>query len=205
MLDGLREAVAKLPLTFIVRHGETAWNHEGRLQGQSDTDINARGRAQATANGEHLGRLIGQAETFSFVSSPMRRTRETMERLRTAMGLDPHAYRTDERLRELSFGDWQGFSYDELEAREPGITAERQADKWRFVPPGEGAESYAGLLERVAPAILELRQPTVCVTHGGVIRTLFVMSGTLTPDEASTTGIPQDRLLRLEGGRLEWV
>lgn len=205
MLDKLPEAVARLPLTFFVRHGQTAWNHEGRLQGQSDTDINALGQSQATANGVHLAQLIGRAESFDFVASPMRRTRETMERLRAAMGLDPKAYRTDPRLKELSFGDWQGFSYGELEQREPGVTAERMADKWRFVPPGVGAESYSGLLERVAPAILEFRQPTVCVTHGGVIRTLFVMTQTLSPDEAASADTPQDRILRLEQGRLAWV
>lgn len=202
MFDG---ALAALPQAFFVRHGQTAWNSEGRLQGQSDTDINALGREQATANGLRLKQLIGRAEGFDFVASPMRRTRETMERLRTAMGLDPHAYRTDARLKELSFGDWQGFRYDELEERDPGVTAERKADKWRFVPPGEGAESYAGLLERVAPAIQGFAQPTVCVTHGGVIRTLFVMTGTLSPDDAAAADTPQDKVLRLSDGMLEWL
>lgn len=198
------EAIRRLPLIYFVRHGETAWNAEGRLQGQSDIDISPVGRSQADRNGRELKSLIGSAEGFDFVASPMRRTRETMERLRAAMGLDPHAYRTDKRLVELSFGDWQGFSYEDLEKRDPGITAERAADKWCFVPPGEGAESYALLLERVRPAILGFRQPTVCVTHGGIIRTLFVMSGMLTTDEASVVDTPQNKILRLEAGRLAW-
>lgn len=199
------EAIARLPLIYFVRHGETAWNAEGRLQGQSDTDISAHGREQADGNGARLKELIGRAQGFDFVASPMRRTRETMERLRTAMGLDPQAYRTDPRLVELSFGDWQGFSYEELEQRDPGVTAERLADKWRFVPPGEGAESYALLLERVRPAILGFREPTVCVTHGGIIRTLFVMAGALTPDEAAVVDTPQNKILRLEAGKLDWL
>ncbi|MBE7184876.1 MAG: histidine phosphatase family protein [Methylobacterium mesophilicum] len=199
------EAIARLPLIYFVRHGETAWNAEGRLQGQSDTDISAHGREQADSNGARLKELIGRAQGFDFVASPMRRTRETMERLRAAMGLDPQAYRTDPRLVELSFGDWQGFSYEELEQRDPGVTAERLADKWRFVPPGEGAESYALLLERVRPAILGFRGPTVCVTHGGIIRTLFVMAGALTPDEAAVVDTPQNKILRLDAGKLDWL
>ncbi|WP_292201188.1 histidine phosphatase family protein, partial [Mesorhizobium sp.] len=139
------------PLVYIARHGQTQWNAEGRLQGQADTDINELGREQATQNGRRLADLIGNAADFDFVASPMRRTRETMELMRAAMGLDPLAYRTDPRLVELSFGDWQGFTFAELEKRVPGSTKSRRAAKWDFQPPGEGAESYEMLLERIKP------------------------------------------------------
>ncbi|TGP16526.1 phosphoglycerate mutase family protein, partial [Mesorhizobium sp. M1D.F.Ca.ET.234.01.1.1] len=86
------------PLVYIVRHGQTAWNAEFRLQGQADTDLNALGREQATGNGHRLAELVGVPQEFDFVASPMRRTRETMERIRAAMKLDPLAYRTDIRL-----------------------------------------------------------------------------------------------------------
>lgn len=198
-------AFAALPLLYVLRHGETAWNRESRLQGQADTDIDAEGRLDADRNGAHLKALIADPNAFDFVASPMRRTRETMERVRAAMGLEPQGYSTDARLKELSFGDWQGFTYAELEARDPGVSAERAADKWRFVPPGEGAESYATLAERVAPAILGFTRPTVCVTHGGVIRALFYLSGALSPEEAAVADTPHDRVLKVEKGRLDWV
>ena len=82
------------PLVYIVRHGQTDWNAEFRLQGQADTDLNELGRRQAAMNGRALARLIPRPEEFDFVASPMRRTCETMERLRAAMGLDPTAYAT---------------------------------------------------------------------------------------------------------------
>lgn len=194
-----------LPQTFFVRHGETNWNAEGRLQGQADTDISEIGRAQADANGRRLGELVADPARFDFVASPMRRTRETMRRIRAAMGLDPLAFRTDPRIVELSFGDWQGSTYAELEARDPGGAVRRHADKWNFVPPGPGAESYAMLAQRVAPFLRDLSRPTVCVTHGGVIRTVFVLSGALSPDEASLADTPQDKILRLAAGRLDWL
>lgn len=193
------------PLVYIARHGQTLWNAEGRLQGQADTDINAFGRAQATRNGRRLAEFIANPAEFDFVASPMRRTRETMELMRAAMGLDPLAYRTDPRLVELSFGDWQGFTFAELEARLPGSTHGRRAAKWDFQPPGEGAESYEMLLERIKPWFDALDRQTVCVTHGGVMRCLFRIVEGMSKREAASLEVPQDRLLRLEGRSLEWL
>ncbi|MER8486123.1 histidine phosphatase family protein [Mesorhizobium sp. M1322] len=193
------------PLVYIARHGQTVWNAESRLQGQADTDLNPLGCEQATRNGHRLAEFVDNPEDFDFVASPMRRTRQTMERIRMAMGLDPQAYRTDPRLVEMSFGDWQGFTFPELEARHLGSGRERRLDKWNFLPPGEGAESYQMLFERVKPCFDALDRPTVCVTHGGVVRALFRMVLGMPEKEAANLNVPQDRLLRLEGRRLEWL
>lgn len=193
------------PLIYFVRHGQTPWNAEQRLQGQADIDINALGREQADRNGRRLAELVPNPEAFDFVASPMRRTRETMERVRTAMGLDPLAYRTDARLIEVNFGDWQGFTFAELEAREPGVSAARQLDKWDFVPPGKDAESYEMLTCRIRPWLAEVARPTVCVTHGGVLRAIFRLVEDLPKNKAAVLETPQDRVLKVENGRLEWL
>jgi probable phosphoglycerate mutase len=193
------------PLVYVVRHGQTDWNAEYRLQGQADTDLNATGRRQASANGRRLAGLIDDPAAFDFVASPMLRTRHTMELIRSAMGLDPAAYRTDSRLMEINFGDWQGFTFAELEADYPGAYRKRQADKWDFVPPGAGAESYEELSARVRPFFEGLAGDTVCVTHGGVIRALFRLAGGLSKDGAAAIEIPQDQVLRMSGGRLDWL
>ena len=78
-----------LPLIYFCRHGETLWNAEQRVQGQFDTDLSEKGRRQADGNGLILHNLIRDPENFDFVSSPLKRTRETMERVRIGMGLDP--------------------------------------------------------------------------------------------------------------------
>lgn len=193
------------PLIYFVRHGQTAWNAEGRLQGQAENDITETGRLQADRNGEKLRDLIAEPSDFDFVASPMRRTRETMERVRVAMGLPAGGYRTDPQLVEVSFGDWQGYTFLELEAAEPGITATRTKDKWNFVPPGEGAESYQMLLDRIRPWLDSVDRPTVCVTHGGVMRTIFRILEDTAPKRAATLEIFQDRVLRLENDRLDWL
>lgn len=193
------------PLTYIVRHGQTDWNVEGRLQGQADTDINTLGRQQADRNGAKLRELIQRPDEFDFVASPLRRTCETMERIRSGMGLPARGYRTDPLLKEVHFGDWQGFTHAELEAANPGCTEGRSSNKWRFMPPGRDAESYEKMSLRMKTFLDKLDGPTVCVTHGGIIRAVFHLIGGLDGDEAAAMDVPQDRILRLSNGKLEWL
>ncbi|MBV5325980.1 MAG: histidine phosphatase family protein [Rhodospirillaceae bacterium] len=102
---------------YVIRHGQTDWNADGRMQGQRDIPLNSLGRAQANGNGAALKVLLGSSATaFDYVASPLSRTRETMLRVRGAMGLDPRGYTTDERLLEVSFGDWEGYTLEEPSA-----------------------------------------------------------------------------------------
>jgi broad specificity phosphatase PhoE len=190
----------------MIRHGQTDWNAQIRLQGQKDIPLNDTGRAQASGNGRKLAELLGQsASTYDFVASPLGRTRETMERMRAAMGLPPLAYRTDDRLKELSFGDWEGHTLEELESIAPERVAERELSKWDFIPPGQHAESYEILSWRVGAWLADITKPTVAVAHGGVIRTLFKLCGEMTPEEAAMGAIPQDRILKMENGKIGWL
>ena len=194
------------PLIYCSRHGQTDWNAEYRLQGQRDIPLNETGRAQATGNGETLARLVSDPDAFDYVASPLGRARETMERIRAAMDLDPSAYRTDARLKEMSFGDWEGHTFEEMEAAAGiDLMAVRERDKWNFRPPGERAESYADLAARVAEWLGEVKRPTVAVIHGGVVRSLFRLVGDVSEDEAAHADDPQDRILRIEGRTIGWV
>lgn len=193
-----------LPI-YIARHGQTDWNAVARVQGQAEADLNEKGRRQAAVNGRTLARLIPDPSSFRFIASPMRRTRETMEIIRETMGLPRDGYELEPRIVEVHFGDWQGFTFAELEAAEPGSTAIRDLDKWNFVPPGEAAESYAVLAERIRPWFAELEGPAVIVTHGGVIRTLFHILNGMSGKEASMMDVAQDRVFEVRGGRIEWV
>jgi broad specificity phosphatase PhoE len=192
-------------LIYFVRHGETDWNAERRIQGQADTDVNDRGRTQAARNGRVLRGLISEPTRFDWVASPLRRTRETMEIVRGRLDLEIGGYRTDPVLMEVNFGDWQGLTMAEVEAREPGILARRAAGKWEFLPPGENAESYAMLCARMRQWLSTVSKPTLCVTHGGNMRTLFHMIGGMEGDAAAALDIPQDRVLKLADGRLRWL
>lgn len=191
----------------MIRHGQTDWNAEGRLQGQKDIGLNDKGRAQARHNGATLRMLVGERTgEFDFVASPLSRTRETMQIARREMGLDPLGYRTDERLVELSFGDWEGHTLAEIRAVAPERLKMRSRQKWAFIPPGSDAESYEILSWRVGAWLQSVERPTVCVSHGGVIRSVLKLVGGWDELEAARCDIPQDRVLVIERDRdhAEW-
>ncbi|MET3853699.1 histidine phosphatase family protein [Rhizobium sp. OAE497] len=186
-------------LIYVVRHGQTDWNAERRLQGQKDIPLNAIGREQARLNGIDLAEILKvEGIAFDFVASPLTRTRQTMEIVRTAMGIDPRGYRTDERLVEVSFGDWEGFTLKELKVTQRDRVSERNLNKWDFIPPGDDAESYEIMSWRSASWLNSVDKPTVCVTHGGVIRSLFKMIGDVPKHEAAEGEIWQDRILKID-------
>jgi broad specificity phosphatase PhoE len=190
---------------YLVRHGETDWNAEGRLQGQRDVPLNGLGRAQAEAAGRRLGEIVPDPAALDYVASPLGRTRATMEALRGALGLDPAAYRLDPRLKEIAFGDWEGSTWKEIRRRDPARARARDADRWGYVPPGEGAESYAALVPRVLPAIADLRRPAVVVSHGGVTRALLVGLGLLASAEAPRFDVWQGRVLAVDEAGWRWA
>ena len=191
----------------LIRHGETAWNAEGRLQGQEDVPLNPRGRDQAAGAGRALAKwLAREADAparYAFVSSPLGRARDTMELARAAMGLAATDYTLDPALLELSFGDWQGLTWPEVEARDPVGAAAREADKWRFTPPG--GESYATLAGRIGRWAADLEQDTVAVAHGGVARALFALIGGVPEAKAPRMEIWQGRVLVFSNGTYRWL
>lgn len=194
------------PTLYFIRHGETDWNAVSRLQGQHDIPLNALGRRQAAHCGEVLCDVLARerrsAEDFAFIASPLSRARETMELVRSGLGLDPGAFRTDAQLAELSFGRWEGFTYADLRQQEggPRMLAERERDKWNFVPPG--GESYAALLLRIQAWHATLDRDAIVVSHGGVARTLFVHFGLLRPAVAPVHDVDQGVVYDLAPGKL---
>ncbi|MCW6510123.1 histidine phosphatase family protein [Lichenifustis flavocetrariae] len=191
---------------FLIRHGETDWNRQGRLQGQRDVPLNPIGLEQASAAGRKLKKLLHKEGIdpagLRFVASPLRRTCDTMERLRSALGLPPAAYETDDRLKEIGFGAWEGLTWSEAKAVAPALVKERKRAKWIFVPPG--GESYADLADRLMPWLGERRPGDVVVAHGGVARALMHILAGVPITEAPDIEIFQGRVLRFARGRFQW-
>ncbi len=192
-----------MPRIVFIRHGETDWNAEGRFQGQKDIPLNPRGRLQARRNGEVLKARLPEAVDFDFVASPLARTRETMEIVRAAMGLDPTAYHTDPILKEITFGDWEGYTAAELQVNWPDLVAARESDKWGFTPPF--GESYADLSVRIGAWLDTVENDTVAVSHGGVCRVLQGLLADLDPQGVTMLNIRQDRVMVWDGDHIDWL
>ena len=192
-----------LPATLVlIRHGETDWNVERRLQGQQDIPLNENGREQAQRNGRALSGIAGVG-AFDFVASPLGRAVETMRIMRAELGLDPEGFRTDPGLIEITFGDWEGFTLAELAVDEAESVRRRQADKWGYVPPR--GESYEMLARRTRDWLAGVTRDTVAVSHGAVARVVQGFLFGLPDTEVPQLPSPQDKVLVYRDGKGEWL
>jgi probable phosphoglycerate mutase len=150
----------------LVRHGQTAWNLEGRAQGHTDIGLDDTGRAQAAA----LAPAIAEMAPATLWSSDLVRARQTADQLAAATGLD---VRLDARLREFDAGDRAGLTLAEFAEKFPDAY-----DSWRdghitgHVP---GAETTAEVVTRMVPALREIwasgaGSTTVVVAHGACLK-----------------------------------
>ena len=193
----------KLPTIFFIRHGETDWNAEGRLQGQRDIPLNDLGRVQAAEAGKILSSLATQPEDLDWWVSPLLRTRETAERARNAIGLHPTYYKMDDRLKELSFGRWEGMTWKDVRRSDPAGAMRREKNKWEATPPD--GESYVMLAERVTAFLESIRRDTVIVSHGGVGRAMMQIVAGQTKEHASAQDIWQGKVLLFQNSSCRWV
>jgi probable phosphoglycerate mutase len=194
-----------MPVIYYVRHGETAWNAEGRLQGAQDTALNELGRRQAVQSGHVLADLFARdgrdKSQIPYLSSPQLRARTTMELMRGALNLPAQDYATDHRLREIGYGRWEGFTLAEMQTADPAFFARRLADKWRVAP--EGGETYEAVQRRMRDWYDQVRGDMVVVAHGGTARALMVSLGFETPESASGLPIAQGAVYEFGNGGLK--
>ena len=155
---------------YIVRHGETEWNKIGRYQGITNVPLNENGIAQAKA----CGNALKDIHFDRILSSDLSRALVTAETIRGNRQLE---IKTDERLREINFGDWEKLLFTEIEERWPGLINQmyRRPDIVK-VPNGE---SFQEVQDRAWSAVSDFlnennEDETILITcHGGTIRTIL--------------------------------
>ena len=193
-----------MPVLYYVRHGETDLNRQGRLQGRRDIPLNAHGRRQAAECGVLLRDLFArdhrQAQDLKYVSSPLKRARETMEILRATLGLQAHDYEIDARLIEIAYGEWEGLTLREIEMRDAGVLSARERDKWDFAPPG--GESYRELANRIDSWYKSLTADTVVAAHGGGVRALMAILNIVSEEQATHAQIAQGIVYVFADGKM---
>lgn len=192
---------------YLLRHGETAWNLERRMQGSKDSSLTTRGRAQAAAMGRALAaELAREPGPTIFLRSPLGRTRETSLIIGRELAIDPADWRDDPRLAELRYGHWEGSTWAEIEVNHPDAMAGWRADPEGFCPPG--GETHFELRQRSAEALADIIASgtrTVVVSHGV---SGAVMRGLLHGLDARAMFVlekPQDAFFRLLDGREERI
>ncbi len=163
---------------FFVRHGTTDWNQEMRYQGQTNTYLNEIGIKQAHKTGEFLKGFDLQM----IYCSDLSRCLQTAKIINSHF---KHDIVIDKRLREISFGIWEGLTYNDAYAKYPDLVKIwfNQAESFQ-VPKGE---AYNMVMERVYEAVIDITGQGVndvaIVTHGGVIRALLYKLKLIKSDE----------------------
>lgn len=195
-------AVPESPI-FVARHGETEFNREGRYNGVTESHLTAKGVEEARRNGRALRPEVVALTDLRFVSSPLGRAQQTARIIREELGLIEAAIDLEERLTEISFGEWEGLTREEIESRFPGELDKRRQNKWTYRFPG--GESYAMVAQRAGAWLSEVRGPVIAVTHGAVYKVLRGLYAGLPEQEIGALDEPQDVLFKLADGQVSRI
>lgn len=193
-----RQTTGAHPLIILIRHGQTEFNRDGRLQGRLDSPLTPEGVEQARRMGRLVKTFVDEQGPWSVVSSPLGRAYQTAEIVCEAAGLGV-AIETDERLTELSVGAFDGLTREEILAAAPET---RIGPGWLFTTPG--GEGEAALRARLAAWLAEVDETDgrrrLVVSHGIAGRMLrHLYAG----EPVHGAPPPQDIVFRLVGGRIE--
>ena len=192
-------------MIYLVRHGRTEFNAEGRFQGHCDSPLTPVGLAQAARYGELLARLVPEPTGWTLVASPLGRAVATARIIAAAVGFAPDFPR-DPRIAEIGMGGWDGLTDQEIEMTSPG--ARQGTTRFNFffrAPDGEGYGPFVARLRSWLDEAAAGPRPIIAVSHGVAGRVLRGLYGGLDPEEALTLPAPQDAIFRLADGRIEQI
>lgn len=189
---------------ILVRHGETHWNREKRIQGHGDSPLTLKGIEQAKAYGRTIQGLLGDdLAHWRLVSSPLPRCLQTAAILSEVAGLDFAKVETEGRIKEISTGHWMGRLKAEMPAED--LTGSG-TNSWFFRCPG--GETYDHFAARLSSWLSErgAGEKMVVVSHGVAGRVLRGLHMGLDPDQALEKGeSPQDAVFRLRPGSIKRI
>ena len=185
-------------MIYLVRHGQTEFNRERRIQGHVDSPLTELGQRQARAVGGLLSDLIRDPAGWRIVSSPLGRARSTAEIIAARLG--GLAVELDARIQEMSWGAYDGRLRAEIEAEHPETFGK---SGWAFDAPTDG-ESYDVVCARVGDWLASLppepQRKVIAVSHGISGRVIRGLYAGLPRDEAGQQDVPQDAVFLLQHG-----
>lgn len=188
-------------MIYLCRHGETAYNRERRLQGRTDTELNALGQRQAEAMADLLHDLVARdpSPDWRIIASPLRRTRETAAAISARLDV-PVEF--DERLVEIDVGQWSNRLRDDVQRENAELF---KSPEWAFASPG--GETYDDVMGRVSSWLAEQAPESerrlIVVSHGIAGRLLRGAYAGLSRAEVMAQDVPQDAIFRLMGGQVD--
>jgi len=179
---------------FLVRHGETIWNREGRFQGRLDSPLTDRGKIQAVENAKKLKKYIDK--NIKVFSSPLGRAKNTAFIICDELGIDREKIIFDNRIIEFNYGVFEGKRREDI--KESKEFRDREADKWNYKI--KNGESYAIVQRRVEEFLDSIRdkKEVLIVAHEMVNRTIRGLYCNYTDEESLRLRQPNSVVLLLD-------
>ncbi|MBN2389270.1 MAG: histidine phosphatase family protein [Anaerolineae bacterium] len=190
-------------IIYLVRHGETIWNLEGRRQGHLDSPLTDRGYAQANAVAQWLSRELTDRKDVRIISSPLGRAMTTASIIAQHLGLSQKDIIPEPLLLEHHMGFWQGLTNEQIDDEFPGERKRRDADAWEYTIPG--GESYARVYERAVAWLRTISEDwtVVAVAHAMISRTIRGAYACLDQSHMLAWHHPHNVIYRLHQGKIE--
>ncbi len=192
-------------MLYLVRHGQTTWNLEGRRLGHLDSPLTARGLNQAEVVGERLLREFTNGGIVRISSSPLGRAMATAVIIAKRLGISQENITTEPLLIEHHMGCWQGLTNHQIDEKYPGARKERAENRWQYVVPG--GESYARVYERAVAWLATISEDrrVVAVAHEMISRTIRGAYCRLDPSSMLALHHPHNMIYRLHRGKVEEI
>jgi probable phosphoglycerate mutase len=187
-------------MILLVRHGETLWNRERRIQGHSESDLTPLGVRQAEAMAGLVADLVRRDDSdWRLVASPIGRAQRTADAIARATGL---AVDTDARLAEIRCGEWEGLLREDVARLHPERFA---SGEWFFGAPG--GETFEDVMDRARRWLAELSpepdRRVIAVSHGVLGRMVRGAYAGLDREATLRQDVPQDAIYRLQNGQID--
>ncbi|MFL1997495.1 histidine phosphatase family protein [Lysinibacillus irui] len=187
---------------YLLRHGETNYNREGRYQGQLDSPLTELGREQVQQHARMLKTLIGDATDWKIVTSPLGRAMQSTALLCETIGYDVNDVEQDHRLTEVAVGQWAGLTMAEIQHTWPDLLADTDVFNWYFRAPG--GERYEAVVSRLTSWLEDIQQYSklIVVSHGLTSRILRGIYTGLQKEDALKLEVSQDIFFKLANKKI---
>lgn len=188
---------------YLLRHGETEFNAQGRYQGQLDSPLTIEGIEQVKNVSRLLKMEVNDPNEWEIISSPLGRARQSTKIVCETLGYDINRVTTDNRLSEVSVGDWAGLTISEIKDSWPERIENTDSYNWFFNSPN--GESFDSVVERVSDWLesVKTKKKVIAVSHGLTGRILRGFYGKMEKYESLKLEVSQNTFFKLNNQNIE--
>lgn len=190
-------------IIYLLRHGETVFNTQGRYQGELDSPLTDIGIEQVQQNADMLKSLIGNPQDWKIISSSLGRALQSTEIICETIGYDFNDVEKDHRLAEVAVGNWAGLTTKEIEQSWPSLLENTDRYNWYFNAPN--GESYDSVVARLTDWLDSVKdeQKVIVISHGLTGRILRGIYAGLAKNNALKLDVSQDVFFKLSHKKIQ--